>query len=301
MNRVRMTMQVLGYSRTAASHRCIVSPYRTRWLRTMSMLGKTIKGLAVAGICGVGLCALAERTRLTERLSRLAQSVEGVPFPGTGLYPFLAGREFRRLYTAVAEQMVGSGIRGRVLDLGTGLGYIPIDLARMEPTLAAHGIDSSPEMIRIARANAFSEGVGRKPQFGVGNPMRMPFPGRFFDLVVSVNILGHWIEPRKVLQEIYHVLKLGGEFWGYDFRKDIPRETWSNLREKLPSLERLLLQVSPTASGGASIGEAAFVQMAREAHFEVVSVEETSLPAPDEPMPLFVRVRLRRPNLTDAP
>lgn len=266
----------------------------------MSILGKTIKGMAIAGVCGLGLCAVAKRTRLAERLARLAQSVEGVPFPGTELYPFLAGREFRPLYAAVAEEIVSSEIRGRVLDLGTGLGYIPIELSRRRPELTVHGIDSSPEMIRVARVNARSERAGRKPQFAVGNPKRMPFPGRFFDLVVSVNILDQWDEPCEVLQEIYHVLRIGGEFWGYDFKKDISKETWSKFGEKLPSLERLLLQVGPAASQRIALGETDFVQLAREAHFEVVSVEEKSLPAPDEPLPLFVRVKLRKPHLPDA-
>ncbi len=263
----------------------------------MSTWKRTIKGLAIAGVCGVGLCALAKKMKLSERLADFAQNVEGVPFPGTRLYSFLASRQLRSLYREVADEIAESGIEGRVLDLGTNLGYIPIELARKKPSLTVVGLDTSNDMVRIAQANARSEGVNGKPEFGVGDPSSLPYPGRYFDLVVSVNVLHHWADPRAVFEEVHHVLNPGGEFWIYDYRKDIPEKLWAQLARKLLPHQRMLLQIGPVVSARAALGEEEIIRLAKEAHLEAVSSEDKCLTMFQECMPVFVKIRLRKPEV----
>jgi ubiquinone/menaquinone biosynthesis C-methylase UbiE len=270
------------------------------WLRrnlTMSMFRRVIKGLVIGGACGVGLCAIAKKAKLSDRIVDFAQNVEGVPFPGTRLYAFLASRQLRSLYREIADEIADSGIEGKVLDLGTDLGYVPIELARKKPSLAVIGIDTSSDMVQIAEANARSEGVNGKPEFGVGDPTNLPFPGRYFDLVVSINVLRQWAEPRAVFAEVHHILNSHGEFWVYGYKKDIPRELWLELADKLPAHQRVLLQLGPAISSKAALGEDEIIRLAQEAHFEVVSTEDKCLTMFHECMPVFVKVRLKKPEL----
>lgn len=245
----------------------------------------------------MGLCALARKLKLSDRLADLAQNVEGVPFPGMRVYSFLASRQLRSLYREIADEIVDSGIEGKVLDLGTDLGNIPIELARKKPSLTILGIDTSSKTVQVAEANARSEGVNGKPEFTTGDPTNLPFPGRYLDLVVSVNILHHWTEPRQVFEEVHHVLNSGGEFWIYDYKKDIPAEVWAQLAEKLPAHQRILLQLGPAASSKAALGEAEIARLAQDTHFEVVSAEDKCLTLFRECMPVLTRVRLRKPDL----
>jgi len=268
------------------------------WLRDLSMSTwkRVVKGLVIAGVCGVGLCAAAKKLKLSDRLADLAQNVEGVPFPGTRLYAFLASRQLRSLYSEIADEIADSGIEGRVLDLGTDLGYIPIELAQKKPSLTVIGIDTSGGNVRIAEANARSAGVNGKPEFGAGDPTNLPFPGRYLDLVISVNVLHHWQEPREVFEEVHHVLNSGGEFWVYDYRKDIPEEVWGELAENLPAEQRMMLQLGPAVFSKAALGQEEIVRLAQEAHFEVVSAEDKCLTIFSECVPIFVKVRLRKPE-----
>lgn len=270
------------------------------WLRhtlTMSTWKKTIKGLMIAGVCGVGLCALAKRLKLSDRLADFAQNVEGVPFPGGRMYSLLASRQLRPLYREVADDIAASGIEGRVLDLGTDLGYIPIELAKSKPSLTAVGLDTSGDMVQIAQANARTEGVNGKPEFGVGDPTHLPFPGRYFDLVVSVSVLRHWTDTRSVFEEVYHVLNPGGEFWIFDYRKDIPDELLQEITDRLPGHQRMLFQLGPAASARSALGEQEIAELAQETRFEMLSVEDKSLTIFREHMPLFVKIRLQKPQI----
>src|SRR5262249_157628 len=49
--------------------------------------------------------------------------------------------------------------RGRVLDLGTGPGWIPIELAERQPGWEIWGIDCSQDMLDRARSHAAAAGV----------------------------------------------------------------------------------------------------------------------------------------------
>ncbi|MGB9587349.1 MAG: hypothetical protein ACPL7O_04140, partial [Armatimonadota bacterium] len=60
----------------------------------MRVVKKVVKVVLVAGVVGIGLRAVSRKLKLPSRIADFAHSVEGVPFPGTKLYSFLAAREF---------------------------------------------------------------------------------------------------------------------------------------------------------------------------------------------------------------
>ncbi len=267
----------------------------------MSTLRKIIKAGIIVSACGLGLCALARKLKLSDRIADFAQNVEAVPFPGTRLYAFLASRQLRPLYAEIADEIIQSGIGGRLLDLGTGPGYLPIEIARREPSLPVVGIDPSNDMVRIAQADARAAGVNKKLEFAPGDPADLPYPGRYFNLVVSVNVLHHWADPRAVFEEVHHVLTPGGEFWVYDFKKDIPPDVWQDLQNRLPVYLRPLVQLGPVASSKAAYREEELLQMAAETHFEEPAVEPRSFTLFGCPAPVFMRLRMRKPEQPHEP
>lgn len=260
----------------------------------MVKLGKSVKAGIVAGVCGIGLCALAKKLKLSSRVAEIAQSVEAVPFPGARLYTFLASRGLRPLYAAVADDVAKADHFERILDLGTGVGYLPIELAKRDSATVI-GVDASSEMIRIANANALASGVAKAVEFATGDFVNLPFPGRYFDLVVGVNVLHHWHDPLAVFEEVYHVLVPGGQFWIYDYRRDCEEECWKSLETGLPFMQRLALQFGPMASSRVAYSERKLTALASKTHFENPTIEQVTLPLFGKPMPVFVRMKLHKP------
>lgn len=262
----------------------------------MSKLTKTVKAVLVAGACGIGLCAVGRKFKLARVVSDFAQSVEAVPFPGTRLYSFLAGKQLRTLYAAVADQLVDANSFHRLLDLGTGTGYLPIEIARHDPEISVIGVDKSPDMIRIARANARAFGTTGSVEFSVGDPANLPYPGRYFDIVVSVNVLHHLQDPLAVFEEVNHILAPGGQFWIYDYRKDVPDDVWENIECNMSAGSRLAIEFGPAASSRAAFSEDKLLDLASQANFVDPEVEEISLPLFGCDMPVFVRTILHKPE-----
>lgn len=262
----------------------------------MSKFKKTVKAALVAGACGVGICAAAKKFKLSRVVSDIAQSVEAVPFPGTRLYSFLAAKQLRPLYAAIADQLADSDSFHRLLDLGTGPGYLPIELAKRDPEISIIGVDEAPDMIRIANANARAFGITGDLEFRVGDPLNLPYPGRYFDIVVSVNVLHHWKDPLAVFEEVHHILAPGGQFWVYDYRKDVPEDVWAVLDRELSPMLKVALQFGPVASSRATYSEEALLDIAERSHFVDPVVEDQTLPLFGTDMPVFVRTILHKPT-----
>lgn len=262
----------------------------------MGNLKKTLKAGIVAGVCGLGLCALAKKLNLPSRIAELAHSVEAVPFPGTRLYSFLAAKQLRPMYAVIAEEIASGEQFERILDLGTGPGYLPVEIALRNPAARVSGIDESRDMVQIANANAHASRVTRSVEFSMGDPTDLPFPGRYFDLAVSVNVLHHWKEPLAIFEEVFHVLVPGGQFWIYDYRRDVPQEAWESLRGKLSLVLRTVLLFGPVASSRAAYTKDDLLKMAEQTHFEGPKVEEVTLPLFGHPMPAFNLLKLHKPE-----
>lgn len=139
----------------------------------------------------------------------------GEPFPSlfAPLY-YLEALSRRRSYGFLADEVVSRLRRGRILDLGTGPGFLPLELVRRSPELEVVGVDPSPGMVALARR--LCGGV----RFVVGGAYALPFPPSSFDMVVSVGVLHHLLDPRRALREIRRVLRPAGEAWLYEVVMD---------------------------------------------------------------------------------
>ena len=93
----------------------------------------------------------------------------------------------------------------RVLEIGCGTGCDLLQFAKHGAN--AVGIDITPEHIRLAR-----ERVGNLAQVLRGDGTSIPFQDESFDYVYSHGVLHHLDQPRRMVEEIFRVLRPGGRF-----------------------------------------------------------------------------------------
>jgi ubiquinone/menaquinone biosynthesis C-methylase UbiE len=111
--------------------------------------------------------------------------------------------------------------KGTILDLGSGTGYLSMEIAKRSTGLKVCGIDLSRQMVKIARRH--TKGVDNV-RFVFGNAAKLPFKDKSIDLVVSTGALHHWRAPRLVFDECCRVLKTGAEAWIYDGCPEVFRD-----------------------------------------------------------------------------
>jgi len=141
-------------------------------------------------------------------------------------------------YRMVADEIVSHIRQGSMLDLGTGPGYLPIEIVKRAPEIHLTGVDLSRKLINMARVNAHKAGFSSQLSFEVGNSSRLHFDDAVFDIVISTGMLHSLRKPVNVLIEIKRVLKPGAQAWIYDpanVIQYIDKTKWRaslNLRER---------------------------------------------------------------------
>jgi ubiquinone/menaquinone biosynthesis C-methylase UbiE len=150
---------------------------------------------------------------LTRFIKDVLRKPEAIPTPGAIFYNATVAKVLRKPETKIANGIVERMGNGTILDLGSGTGYLSIEIARRSPSLQVYGIDLGRQMVKIARRHA--KGVDNA-RFVFGNVAKLPFKDNSIDLVVSTGASHHWKTPRMVFDECYRVLKAGKEAWIYD-------------------------------------------------------------------------------------
>jgi len=141
-------------------------------------------------------------------------------------------------YREVAREIVAYLDSGMILDIGTGPGYLPIEIAKKSSNIMVVGIDLSRKLIQMAQSNASKAGLADRLDFQFGDAGGLIFDDSSFDMVISTGMLHSLKNPVRVLQEIYRVLKPGREAWVFDPAKvasQVDRKKWKaslNLRER---------------------------------------------------------------------
>lgn len=99
----------------------------------------------------------------------------------------------------------------RVLDIGTGIGLLPLMLAE-DGAQSVVGIDVSPEMLEQAEYLRLSRGgeAGARVSFRLAPAHALPFRDESFDAVFCRLLLNHMRRPERVVREMVRVLKPGG-------------------------------------------------------------------------------------------
>jgi len=142
-------------------------------------------------------------------------------------------------YCPVADEIVTNIRQGTILDLGTGPGYLPVEIIKRAPGLRIIGVDLSRQLIQMAKRNALNAGLSTQIIFEVGNSARLRYSDAAFDMVISTGMLHSLKNPVDVLSEIKRVLKKNADAWIYDpanVTQYIDKAKWRaslNLRERL--------------------------------------------------------------------
>lgn len=98
----------------------------------------------------------------------------------------------------------------RVLDLGCGAGFDSILAARrVAPSGKVTGVDFTPAMIEKARANAELLAVANA-EFHIGRADDLPVPSASMDVLITNGVLNLCVEKRRVVEELFRVLKPSG-------------------------------------------------------------------------------------------
>ena len=167
---------------------------------------------------------------------------EGIPWPGSVFYNAISQAAiFSRHYALVADH-VGSYCRaGAILDIGTGPGWLLVALRRSLPGLELVGVDISPAMVAVARANMKRAGYDAVIDLEVAAAVALPFPEDTFDAVISTGSLHHWKQPVASLNEVHRVLRVGGYALIYDLVRKLPPAVAEAAKREFGSLRTALL------------------------------------------------------------
>lgn len=96
-----------------------------------------------------------------------------------------------------------------VLDLGSGAGLDSIIAAwQVGPTGRVIGVDLNPTMCRKAEANA--QASATKMECHEGRMEDIPLPDASVDVVISNGVINLSFRKRRVIREVFRVLKPGG-------------------------------------------------------------------------------------------
>ena len=100
--------------------------------------------------------------------------------------------------------------RDRILDLGCGSGCATRQLARLASEGLAVGLDTSDEMVRLARRLSVEiENV----LFVIGSAGGIPWQEDFFSVLLSVDSAFCWPDPEAAAREIFRVIAPGGRIF----------------------------------------------------------------------------------------
>jgi ubiquinone/menaquinone biosynthesis C-methylase UbiE len=139
------------------------------------------------------------------------------------------------VYPVIANQIkLRTGITtGTCLDIGTGGGYLGIELAKITD-LSVILFDKSEEMLKIAGDNIIKNALEAKVRTQPGDVHNIPFKDQTINLVISRGSIFYWQDLPKAFKEIHRVLAPGGMSYiggGFGTAK-LRDETMTNMKKR---------------------------------------------------------------------
>ena len=111
------------------------------------------------------------------------------------------------------------GVRGDMLDLGTGTALIPIELCKAREDVRVMAVDMAVNMLEIARYNIEVEGMTEQIELAQVDAKKLDIEDDYFDVVMSNSIIHHIPEPLDCLVEAVRVTKPGGVLFFRDLMR----------------------------------------------------------------------------------
>lgn len=169
---------------------------------------------------------------------------EGIPWPATILYNAMSATNiFQRNYELVAQDIVNYCSEGRIVDIGTGPGWLLMKLSEQSSKVQVTGVDISPSMVSKARRNLEKAGLADVIGVKAGNVDALAFVDNSFDIVISTGSIHHWKDPEAGLNEIYRILKSGGYALIYDIVSDTPKAVLKEAKRQFGRFRMFMLWI----------------------------------------------------------
>ena len=102
-----------------------------------------------------------------------------------------------------------------MLDIGSGIGGPARYFARTFGVMV-HGVDLTPEYVRVAAALSERAGLADRVKFQVGSGVDLPFEAGTFDAATLLHVGMNIPDKRRLFREVHRVLKPGGVLAVYD-------------------------------------------------------------------------------------
>jgi ubiquinone/menaquinone biosynthesis C-methylase UbiE len=208
-------------------------------------------------------------------------------------------RQESGLYKEIANRLPLDA-PGRILDIGTGTGLQLRAIHNRQTGAELYGLDLSAPSIAAARAALKDLVVDLR----VGSIADAPYGDGFFDLVTCNSSMSYWEDLRACFNEIYRILKPGGQALLFEPHQNIDLEAAleqirKNMRDKGPLRRWGAVQLNKFGlRRGNRIGMKLYsrqelIDLARSSSFnENFSIEETSLLN----IPIFLSIHLWKPT-----
>ncbi len=127
-------------------------------------------------------------------------------YTGNPLWP-LAILQRKPIFRRTSREVSQLLANGLVLDVGTGPGYLPVEIAHKCRSVEVVGIDISLDLIRDAAKRCKERKMANKLSFMVASVESLPFADNAFDMVQSTFSWHLWYDQFRGLKEIHRVLK----------------------------------------------------------------------------------------------
>jgi SAM-dependent methyltransferase len=136
-------------------------------------------------------------------------------FGNAEAYDRFMGR-WSRLVAPLLVEFAAVPATGRVLDVGSGIGTLSVEIAKGGSQRHVTGIDLSKEFVTYAASrNPF----GRRADFQVGDAQALPFQDASFAATLSLLVFNFIPDPNRALGEACRVTQPGGPvaaaIWDY--------------------------------------------------------------------------------------
>ncbi len=111
--------------------------------------------------------------------------------------------------------------QSRILHIGSGAGWLSLELARRMPEVAIVGVEPSHALIKMAARNLSRQNSTNVEYVSADLDHLKMFSDRSFDAIISSNHLHLWKSPEKIFNEMNRVLVKNGKYAIGDYRRDL--------------------------------------------------------------------------------
>jgi ubiquinone/menaquinone biosynthesis C-methylase UbiE len=140
-----------------------------------------------------------------------------------GLYSRLTKTSpLQQQYQEIASHLTDQIHGGRLLDIGTGPGWLLLEIHKLNPGLQLYGLDISQAMVELARQNL----TGVTTNLKLANVNATGYEDDFFEAVVCSGSFYLWDQPEQGLEEIHRILKPGCSAHLFETNRDHDRAAY---------------------------------------------------------------------------